>query len=263
VASIPIAALYQFAILPAIDGYTALVVCLAPPLLLFGALMAIPRYAAFGLAPILGFTVLLAFQPEYTADMASFLNSATAVVIGSLVGIATTRLIRVMDAESSARRLLRSGWQDLANLADRTLIATRAEWSSRMLDRVGLLAPRMSQAGNNPELACADALRDLRTGVVVIELQETVSRLDGRSNQSWAAVLPGLGGHFRALARGRRQPPGPGLLASIDALIGDMLAVSSRTLRHTGLAAAIGLRRNLYPDAPPYAAEMRKPEAKA
>ena len=258
VASIPIAALYQFAILPAIDGYVALVVCLAPPLLLFGALMAIPRYTALGLAPILGFTVLLAFQPEYTADMASFLNSAIAVVIGSLVGIATTRLMRVMGAQASARRLLRSGWQDLADLADGTLIATRTEWASQMLDRVGLLAPRMSQAGNDPELACADALRDLRTGVVLIEMQEIASRLDGRSNKSLAVVLPGVAGHFRALARGWRQPPGPSLLASIDALIGDMLAVSSRPLRHTGLVAALGLRRNLYPDAPPYAAETQK-----
>jgi hypothetical protein len=42
-----------------------------------------------------------------------------------------------------------------------------------------------------------------------------------------------------------------------------MLAVSSRTLRHTGLVAAIGLRRNLYPDAPPYAAETQNLEAKA
>jgi hypothetical protein len=132
-----------------------------------------------------------------------------------------------------------------------------------MLDRVGLLAPRMSQAGNDPELACGDALRDLRTGVVVIELQDTVSRLDGQGNKSLAAVLPGVAHHFRALVRGRRQPPGPALLASIDVLIEDILAVSSRTLRHTGLAAAIGLRRNLYPDAPPYAAETSKVEAKA
>ncbi|MBV8745511.1 MAG: FUSC family protein, partial [Xanthobacteraceae bacterium] len=263
VASIPIAALYQFAILPAIDGYVALVVSLAPPLLLFGVLMAIPRYTAFGLAPILGFTVLLAFQPQYAADMASFLNSAIALVIGSLVGIATTRLIRVMSAQANVRRLLRSGWRDLADLADRTLVATRTEWASQMLDRVGLLAPRMSQAGNDPELACGDALRDLRTGVTIIELQETVSRLDGPGNKSLAAVLPGVAGHFRALARGRRQPPGPGLLASIDALIGDMLAVTSGELRHTGLTAAIGLRRNLYPDAPPYAAEAQKLEAKA
>jgi hypothetical protein len=103
----------------------------------------------------------------------------------------------------------------------------------------------------------------LRTGVTIIELQETVSRLDGPSNKRLAAVLPGVSVHFRALARGRRQPPGPGLLASIDGLIGDMLAVSSRTLRHTGLVAAIGLRRNLYPDAPPYAAQTQKVEVKA
>ena len=263
VVSIPIAALYQFAILPAIDGYVALVVCLAPPLLLFGALMAIPRYTALGLAPILGFTVLLAFQPQYTADMASFLNSAIAVVLGSL-GWHCDDQADPGDGRASecaaavAERLAR-----LADLADRTLIATRAEWSSQMLDRVGLLAPRMSQAGNDPELAYADALRDLRTGVTIIELQETVSRLDQRSNKSLAVVLPGVAGHFRALARGRRQPPGPALLASIDALIGDMLAVSSRTLRHSGLTAAIGLRRNLYPDAPPYAAETQNLEVKA
>jgi uncharacterized membrane protein YccC len=225
--------------------------------------MAIPQYTALGLAPILGFTVLLAFQPQYTADMASFLNSAIAVVIGSLVGIATTRLTRVMGAQASARRLLRSGWQDLADLADSTLIATRTDWSSRMLDRVGLLAPRMSQAGNDPELACGDALRDLRTGVTIIELHETVSQLDGPSNKWLAAVLPRVSGHFRALARGRRQAPEPGLLAGIDGLIGDMLAVNSRTRRHAGLVAAIGLRRNLYPDAPPYAAQTQKAEAKA
>jgi hypothetical protein len=47
-------------------------------------------------------------------------------------------------------------------------------------------------------------------------------------------VLPGVASHFRALARGWRQPPGPVLLASIDVLIKDMLAVSSHTLRHTG-----------------------------
>jgi uncharacterized membrane protein YccC len=263
VASIPIAALYQFAILPAIDGYMALVVCLAPPLLFFGTLMAIPRYAALGLAPILGFTVLLAFQPQYTADMASFLNSAIAIVLGSLVGIATTRLIRVMGAQASARRLLRSGWRDLADLADRTLIATRNGWASQMLDRVGLLLPRTGQAGGDPELACADALRDLRTGVNIIELQDTVSRADERDRKALAAVLPSVAAHFRALARGRRQPPGPGLLASIDALIGDILGISSRALRHTGLAAAFGLRRNLYPDAPPYAAETQNLEAKA
>ena len=261
-ASIPIAALYQFAILPAIDGYVALVICLAPPLLLFGAVMAIPRYTAFGLAPILGFTVLLAFQPQYAADMASFLNSAIAVVIGSLVGIATTRLIRVMGAQASVRRLLRSGWRDLADLADRTLIATRAEWSSQMLDRVGLLAPRMSQAGNDPELAYADALRDLRTGVTIIELQDITSQLDQNGRKSLAEVLPEVAGHFRALARGRRLP-GLALLRNIDALIGDIVAVNSQSQREKGLTAAIGLRRNLYPDAPPYVAETQKVEVKA
>jgi hypothetical protein len=44
-------------------------------------------------------------------------------------------------------------------------------------------------------------------------------------------------------------------LAELDRLIGDILSVSSTSTRHKGLAAAVGVRRNLYPDAPPYAGE--------
>jgi uncharacterized membrane protein YccC len=166
VVSIPLAAIYQFGILPAIDGYTALMIGLAPALLPIGIAMAIPKYASIGIALALGFSVQLAIQPNYSADMATFLNSSMAVVVGFTVGLAVTRQIRAIGAQTAARRLLRAGWRDLADLADGNIDPTRAEWTSRMLDRVGLLLPRMSYAPlGDVELQTADALRDLRTGI--------------------------------------------------------------------------------------------------
>ena len=255
IASVPLAGLYQFGILPAIDGYVALVLSLAPILIPIGILMAIPRYTVLGLALAVGLSLNLALQTSYNAEMASFLNTATAVVIGALTGIAVTKLMRTIGAETGARRLLRAGWRDLAALADRSFRPTRAEWASRMLDRVGLLMPRLSHAGRDPELETADALRDLRTGVNVIELQDIVRSLNERARDEMTRVFAGVAAHFRALARGRRQLPAPALLGYLDRSIGDILAMNSPSARHKGLAAAVGLRRNLYPDAPPFAGE--------
>ena len=147
----------------------------------------------------------------------SFLNTSTAVVIGSLTGVAVTQLMRVIGAETGARRLLRAGWRDLADLAAQNFTPTRAEWASRMLDRVGLLMPRLSRAGRDPDLVTADALRDLRTGINIIGLEEIVSvPEDERAHDTTTRVLDGIAAYFRGLARGRRQPPAPALLESLD-----------------------------------------------
>ena len=253
VASIPIAAVYQFGILPAIDGYTALMISLAPALLPIGIAMAMPKYASIGLALAFGFSVQLAIQPNYTADMATFLNSSMAVVLGFTVGVAVTRLIRAIGAQTAARRLLRAGWRDLADLADGNIKPTRAEWTSRMLDRVGLLLPRMSQAApNDVELQTADALHDLRTGINIIELRQVAASLTERGRKTMARVLTGAAGHFRHYARGRPHILSTDFLRDIDVLIGDLLGLGPVPDRVKGLAAIVGLRRDLYPDAPPY-----------
>jgi uncharacterized membrane protein YccC len=159
VASVPLAFIYQFGILPAVDGFTLLVASLAPAFIPIGVLMAMPRYTLIGLPLAVGMNLNLALQTSYNADMAVFLNTSIAIVIGSLTGVAVTQLMHVAGAEAGARWLLRAGWRDLADLADRSVTPTRAEWTSRMLDRVGLLMPRLSRPdaiwNSRPPTRCA------------------------------------------------------------------------------------------------------------
>jgi uncharacterized membrane protein YccC len=255
VAAIPLAGIYQFGILPAIDGYTWFVICLAPAFIPIGILMAIPRFTLIGLALAVGLSVNLAVQTSYRADLASFLNSATAFVIGSLVGLGVTQLMRVIGTDTASRRLLRSGWRDLANVAEGYAQPTLSEWASRMLDRLGLLMPRLGRAGRDPELQTADALLDLRTGINVIQLRDSASALSAPGRDALASMLDGIAAHFRALARGRRQTPPAPLLGSVDRVIDDILHVGSPSVRLRAVAAAAGLRRTLFPDAPPYGGE--------
>jgi hypothetical protein len=65
-------------------------------------------------------------------------------------------------------------------------------------------------------------------------------------------MFTSLAAHFHALARGRVVPLGDDLLHKIDVATGEIAACTSAT--HACVAAIVGMRRTLYPDAPPYQA---------
>ena len=143
---IPIVVIYQFFVLPAIDGFVLLSAVLAFTLIPAGILLAIPAYAPIGLALALGFCVELNLQTSYTADLATIINTNSAFVLGGLAGLLVTRLMRVIGAQASARRLMRATYRDLAELATGRAVPTRGEWASRMLDRVALLLYRQPRS---------------------------------------------------------------------------------------------------------------------
>jgi uncharacterized membrane protein YccC len=247
---IPIVVLYQFFVLPAIGGFVLLCIVLAFVLIPAGILMAIPAYAPIGLALALGFNVELSLQTSYAADLATILNSNIAFVLGGAVGLVVTRLMRVIGTETSARRLMRAIYRDLADLAAGRSRPTRAQWASHMLDRVALLLYRQPRFEPRSQHEFADALEDLRLGVNIIETQSVAPSMSKPAQDALAAMFPSLAAHFRALARGRVGELGKDLLQKIDNAIGDVAACRAAT--HACVAAIVGLRQTLYPDAPPY-----------
>ena len=247
---IPIVFVYQFFVLPAIGGFVLLCAVLAFVLIPAGILMAIPAYAAIGLALALGFNVEMSLQTSYTADLAAIVNSNSSFVLGGAAALVVTRLMRVIGTQASARRLIRATYRDLADLAAGRSHPARDQWSSRMLDRVALLLYRQPRFEPRPKHEFADALEDLRLGVNMIETQSIAPAMSKPAQDALAAMFPSLAAHFRALARGRVAQLGDDLLQKIDIAISEVTACTAAT--HACVAAIVGLRRTLYPDAPPY-----------
>jgi uncharacterized membrane protein YccC len=247
---IPLVLLYQFFVLPAITGFVLLCIVLAFVLIPAGLLMAIPAYAPVGLALALGFCVEMSLQTAYTADLAAIVNSNSAFVLGGVAALIVTRLMRVIGTQESAQRLLRAIYRDLADLAAGRSHPTREQWVSRMMDRVALLLYRQPRFEPRPRHEFADALEDLRLGVNVIETQSMAPGMSQPAQDALAAMFPSLAAHFRALARGRVAPLGDDLLQKIDAAISEVTACTAST--RACIAAIVGLRQTLYPDAPPY-----------
>jgi uncharacterized membrane protein YccC len=246
---IPIVIVYQFFILPAIGGFVLLCAVLAFALIPAGLLMAIPAYAPIGLALALAFCIELSLQTSYTADLATILNSSSAFVLGGVAALVVTRLMRAIGTQTSARRLMRATYRDLADLADGRALPTRSQWASRMLDRVALLLYRQPRVEPRPH-EFADALEDLRLGINIIETQSIAPTMSQPAQEALAAMFAALAPHFRALAHGRVAALGDDLLRKIDIAIDEVAACTATT--HSCVAAIVGLRRTLFPDAPPH-----------
>jgi hypothetical protein len=180
------------------------------------------------------------------------MNAYVALIVGSAFGLVGLQLARGLPAQSVIRRILRAGWKDLALLTATPLLPERSVWASRMLDRVGLLLPRLARAPIDEEGELFDALNDLRLGGGIIDLRRLHADPDHIAEREIQHVLLILAGHFRRRASGQRTALPASAIAALDAAIVAVLRMRTPADRHSGVVAAIGLRCSLFPDAPAY-----------
>jgi uncharacterized membrane protein YccC len=251
VLSIPLSALYLLVLLPAAHSFETLVLVTAPPFLVLGILIGRPATAGRAMALVFGVAGTLALMDTSTADMVSFTNGMLAQLAGYGAAALTTGLLRSVSAEWTARRLLRAGRDELARMA----LAVRAQSlrtvSTRMLDRIALLTPRLAMAGAGQDLSAVDALADLRVGLNMAHLRTMQRRLE-QDGVPLHPLMRALAGYYQH--RPGREPlaTAPALLAAIDAMLRAVCARVDGSRRLDAASALASLRRDLFPAAPSY-----------
>ncbi|WP_336489243.1 FUSC family protein [Methylobacterium nigriterrae] len=245
--------LYLFALLPLATNIESVILLLMPAYLVCGALMQEPRTAPLATGAAVNGSTLLALQSTYSADFPAFANAAVAVIVGMWVAALVTRLLRSVDAGWSARRLRLRNRATLLGAARRVGYRDGAGLSALMLDRLGLLAPRLVALPPDDLAGTADLVAEVRAAMNLAELRRGRSRLPAGARRAVDRVLDGLPDH----AAGNTRP----LLGWIDAAL-DATAPGPGTDEPCGEACLglVGLRRALFPDALPYRACARDPE---
>jgi uncharacterized membrane protein YccC len=246
IAAFPIALFYQFAVLPAIDGYAMLILVFAPFYLVLGYLQADAVQYTRAIPLILGVTGSLSLQNTYDADFTSFVNSFIGIILGVVASLWATQVFRSVGAAWSARRILKRGWRDLADLAEGRRRDDRFDWTSVMLDRVGLLTPRLALAEHPEEFFATDALADLRAGLNLIILRDAAAT---RELPEMKRVLHLIAEGYERRIKGSAEAFGPGLLEALDDTIAALVRVPAEQRDIQVPASLIGLRRALYPSA--------------
>ncbi|KQT45505.1 fusaric acid resistance protein [Methylobacterium sp. Leaf456] len=239
---------YLFAVLPVATTFEMLALALAPALLVCGVFMAQPKTAPLAMGAAVNGSAMIALQGSYSADFAAFANSSIAVVVGMWVAAIVTRLVRSVGAGWSARRLRGVNRRDLARAAEHQGAQNGLELAALMLDRVGLIAPRLAALPSDDAEWTADLLAEVRVGINVVELRRDRRRLPKAAREAVEALLVALARHFRA----KPAAPGPDLLDTIDAAL-DAVSVEARQAPgRAALMGLVGIRRGLFPQADPY-----------
>jgi uncharacterized membrane protein YccC len=252
----PVAALYEFAVLPGIDGLPLLLLFIAPVFLIAGVLMVDRRTGGPATAFIIGFASDIALQETYSADFAAFVNSNTAIFVSLFIAIVITRAIRSISVDTAAQRLLVRTWKQLAVLARSPGMIDPAELAAEMVDRLGLLAPKLA-AAQSSSVSGLDVLTDLRIGMNIAQIQTYRAALPAGEGAPLNDLLQRVGAHFSALSAGRETPPVSATLPALDSCLRASVAVPAQSeQRRAGIAALVGLRRNLFPDAPAFAESL-------
>lgn len=243
-AAVFLAGIYLFAIFPMIDSFPLLALTLAPALLPIGMMTLHPKQAGPALITLLNFCNFMALQERLNPDFASFLNLNLSQFFGVFVAIYVTRSMRSMNAEASARRMLKQTWQSLARLAQGRHKEQLTAYTSRLVDRIGLLTPRLA-ATNDTRLSDIDLLKELRISIDLSVIHDLSAQLPPLAAKQVDELLQAVGEHY--MARSQDTPAHEDhLLQLIDTTL-SMLSQELPPDHSKPLAALIGLRRNLFP----------------
>lgn len=249
---------YVFGILPGVSVFETLYLVLLPPGLIIGLL--ISRPSTFGVGMILGAfgATQLALENGYNYNFISYAESSLSLLIGLACALIVTRLMRSIGAAWNAERLMQANWRDIANAATAQTAHDRATMTGIMMDRLGLMVPRLAAVESGADKAAADALTDLRVGLNVIGLHQEQWRLPPPARIACQDVFQ----HIATYYHNRRQAPAPAPLCQAMDRSMDLLMQDKNAYR-TALTMLSGLRLALFPEgAPPeFTSPPLQPEA--
>ena len=221
---------------------------LAPALIACALVMTRPVMGLLGMgSAVIGFT-LLALQENYRNDFGSFANTAVAVIIGIWLAAFITRLVRSVGAVWSARRLRRINRGSLVEAALEQGPADGLELAALMLDRIGLLGPRLAALPPEDAEWTAELLSEVRVGINLVELRRIRGSLSADQADCMERLMSALGRHFS----GDAVHPPFDIIAIIDRCIDRVAADEEAPKRREALLGLTDLRRSLFPKAGSY-----------
>jgi len=256
-ASVVLAGLYLFVVLPHVHDFPMLVILFAGPFILVGTLIPRPQFNLATMLVAVNTATFISIQNAYDADFLIFMNSNLAGLAGLLYAFLWTKVTRPFGAELAASRLMRSSWADVVLSASPKPIEDQRNLAARMLDRLMQLIPRLA-ATDDHRHPSIENFRDLRIAFNAVDLRRLRPKLGGDAPAAIDLVLDGIRRHFETCIERRvRQPVPASLMSAIDTALARVTAqglanaasgtaISVRQLRDA-LHALVGLRLSLFP----------------
>ncbi|MCL2831418.1 MAG: FUSC family protein [Betaproteobacteria bacterium] len=239
---------YLFGAFPLIHDFWPLVLLITPGFLLVGLIISRPSLFMAGMTLVTNVATLMAIQNHSAGgDFTSYVNSSVASILGLLFALLITRLFRSVGAEWSVQRLIRQGWRIIAAAAEGHGRQDRERFMMRMLDLLGLLAPRLASLPEGSEAAGVDMLEEVRIGLNILNLRRARSDFPASNQLVLDRALESVAAHYRACERaGRLLSPSQELKLALETSLSHLRTLPPGGARDEALLGLIGLRIRLF-----------------
>ncbi len=145
--AITISVLYVGLLIPMTVTFESLIICLAPGLLALGLVIANPATNFIGLIIATQIPGFIGMTHDLKPDLLSIINASISTVVGILLAVIVTAIIRNRRPAWSARRVLRKGIKELLQFTgeikiDASSLLSRQQYVASMIDKINIILPR-------------------------------------------------------------------------------------------------------------------------
>lgn len=243
---------YQFAIFPVVHDFFTLMLVLFPFFLIFTSMLPSPTLTGFALPILINTAMGLNIRNLNEPIFGAYIDNSLAIVIGILIPSFTLALIRSTTPELSVQRLLQSQWRDVKQLIEQPLLHPWAYYMRRLLDRIGLMAPRVLRAPSI-QADISQSIVELAGATNIIRLKRVRDQMTEPVSLEIDALLAHLARWYERRLN-QQEIDNAALLNQIDQLMSDVLGQSASSQRDQLLVALTGVRRSLFQHATHYVA---------
>ncbi|MEG0195131.1 MAG: FUSC family protein, partial [Stenotrophomonas sp.] len=126
----------------------------------------------------------------------------------------------------------------------------RQRFAARMLDLLGLLAPRLAATPEGSDIASVDMLNEARIGLNILQLRRARLELPERSREAVEHILEEIAVHYRQQVAAKRPiAAADALRERLDTSLARVGNVAACKARDEALMGLVGLRFALFPEA--------------
>ncbi|MGB9098749.1 FUSC family protein [Erwinia sp.] len=222
--AIIISVLYVGLLIPMTVTFESLIICLAPGLLALGLVIANPSTNFIGLIISTQIPGFIGMSHDLKPDLLSIINASISTVVGILVAVLVTAIIRNRRPAWSARRVLRKGIKELLQFTGEIKINTsslvsRQKYVASMIDKINIILPR-NRIDPSPGVALGgNLITEIWLGVNCYDFYARHQAIIKGHQLETDPVMFEINQYFKKRLKDLHLEPPHSLLAELDRLL--------------------------------------------
>ncbi|WP_345828230.1 FUSC family protein [Erwinia sp. HDF1-3R] len=251
--AIVISIVYVGIFIPMATSWEALIICLAPGLMVLGLIIANPSTNFIGLIIATQIPGFIGMTHHLKPDLLSIINASISTVVGIVLAVVVTAIIRNKRPAWSARRVLRRGIKELLQFTteikiNASSLLSRQQYVASMVDKINIILPR-NKVDPTPGVALGgNLITEIWLGVNCYDFYARHQQLLKEKGVEADGVMSEINDYFKKRLRNIYLEPPQHLLHELDRQLIKTEALCRADIRlFSPLFYLFNIRLALYP----------------